>query len=169
MVMLYQWVVPAVLEWWCCISEWFLLFWNGDAVSVSGSWCSERTQCFSFQASKGLIGMLFFKNCSTLEDTRHYKKWKTNWCHCFNFIHISTDLYMFWAHRPILRSYHVAVHTTIGSVSVPSWLCALYVVACLRQATTYRVRDQDGTETEPMVVWTATWYLLRMSLWARNM
>jgi hypothetical protein len=60
-----------------------------------------------------------------------YKKWKTNWCHCFNFIHISTSLYMFRAHRPILRRYHVAVHTTIGSVSVPSWSCALFVVACL--------------------------------------
>jgi hypothetical protein len=60
-----------------------------------------------------------------------YKKWKTNWCHCFNFIHISTGLYMFRAHRPIFRRYHVVVHTTIRSVSVPSWSRALYVVACL--------------------------------------
>ena len=48
-----------------------------------------------------------------------HKKWKTNWCHCFNFIHISTDLYMFRAHRPIFRRIHTAVPTTIGSVSVP--------------------------------------------------
>ena len=27
-----------------------------------------------------------------------HMKWKTNWCHCFNFIHISTDLYLFRAH-----------------------------------------------------------------------
>jgi len=36
------------------------------------------------------------------------------------------DLYMFWAHRPILRRVHTAVHTTIGSASVLLWPCALY-------------------------------------------
>jgi hypothetical protein len=66
-------------------------------------------------------------------------KWKTNRCHYFNFIHISTDLYMFWAHRPILRRIHTAVPTIIGSA------------------------------TEPMIVWTAVWSLLKMGLWARNM
>ena len=49
---------------------------------------------------------------------------KTNWCHYFNFIYILPDLYVFWAHRPILRRVHTAVHTTIGSVSVLLWLCA---------------------------------------------
>jgi hypothetical protein len=44
-------------------------------------------------------------------------KWKTNRCHYFNFIHISTNLYMFRAHRPILRRIHTAVQTTIGSYS----------------------------------------------------
>ena len=48
--------------------------------------------------------------------------------HYFIFIHISTDLYMFRAHRPIFRRVHTAVHTTIGSVSVPFWSRALYVV-----------------------------------------
>ena len=48
---------------------------------------------------------------------------KTNWCHCFNFIRILPDLYMFRAHRPILRRVHTAVHT-IGSVSVLLWSCA---------------------------------------------
>jgi hypothetical protein len=38
---------------------------------------------------------------------------------------------MFRAHRPILRRYHVAVHTTIVSVSVLSWSRALYVVLCM--------------------------------------
>jgi len=38
---------------------------------------------------------------------------------------------MFRAHRPILRRVHTAVHTTIGSVSVLLWPCALYVVAGL--------------------------------------
>ena len=33
---------------------------------------------------------------------------------------------MFRAHRPILRRVHTAVHTTIGSVSVLLWPCALY-------------------------------------------
>ena len=37
---------------------------------------------------------------------------------------------MFRAHRPILRRVHTAVHTTIGSVSVLLWPCALYVVLC---------------------------------------
>ena len=46
-------------------------------------------------------------------------------------VYISTDLYMFRAHRPILRRVHTAVHTTIGSVSVLLWPCALYVVAGL--------------------------------------
>ena len=45
---------------------------------------------------------------------------KTNWCHCF--IRILLDLYMFRAHRPIFRRVRTAVHTTIGSVSVP--LCS---------------------------------------------
>jgi len=53
---------------------------------------------------------------------------KTNWCHYFNFIYILPDLYMFRAHRPILRGVHTAVHTTIGSVSVLLWPCVLYVV-----------------------------------------
>jgi len=51
---------------------------------------------------------------------------KTNSCHYFNFIYILLDLYMFRAHRPILRRVHTAVHTTIGSVSVLLWPCALY-------------------------------------------
>jgi len=38
---------------------------------------------------------------------------------------------MLRAHRPILRRVHTAVHTTIGSVSVLLWPCALYVVAGL--------------------------------------
>jgi hypothetical protein len=36
-------------------------------------------------------------------------------------------------------------------------------------ATTYRARGPNGTATEPLVVWTAVWILLRMGLWARNM
>ena len=84
-----------------------------------------------------------------------YKKWKTNWCHFFNFIHISTDLYMFRAHRPIFRRIRTAVPTTIGSVSVPFWTRVLSV--------------QNGTDTEPMVVWTAVRIFLKMGLWARNM
>jgi len=54
---------------------------------------------------------------------------KTNWCHYF--IRILLDLYMFRAHRPIFRRVRTAVHTTIGSVSVPLCSRALYVVACL--------------------------------------
>jgi len=38
---------------------------------------------------------------------------------------------MFRAHRPIFRRIHTAVHTTIGSVSIPFWLRVLYVVAGL--------------------------------------
>jgi len=45
---------------------------------------------------------------------------KTNWCHYF--IRILLDLYMFRAYRPIFRRVRTAVHTTIGSVSVP--LCS---------------------------------------------
>ena len=55
---------------------------------------------------------------------------KTNWCHYFNFIYMLPVLYMFRAHRSILRRVHTAVHTTIGSVSVLLWPCALYVVLC---------------------------------------
>jgi len=57
---------------------------------------------------------------------------KTNWCHCFNFIRILPDLYMFRAHRPIFRRVHTAVHTTIGSVSLLLWSRALYVIAVVR-------------------------------------
>jgi len=53
-------------------------------------------------------------------------KWKTNWCHYF--IRILLDLYMFRAHRPIFRRIRTAVHTTIGSVSVPLWSRVLYAV-----------------------------------------
>ena len=52
---------------------------------------------------------------------------KTNWCHYFNFIYILPGLYMFRAHRPILRRVHTAVHTTIGSVSILLWPCALCI------------------------------------------
>jgi len=38
---------------------------------------------------------------------------------------------MFRAHRPIFRRVRTAVHTTIGSVSVPLCSRALYVLACL--------------------------------------
>jgi hypothetical protein len=55
----------------------------------------------------------------------------------FQFIHISTDLYMFRAHRPILRGIHTTVHTTIGSLAVPFGSLA---------------RDPNGTANEPVVV-----------------
>ena len=51
---------------------------------------------------------------------------KTNWCQYF--IRILLDLYMFRAHRTIFRRVRTAVHTTIGSVSVPLCSRALYVV-----------------------------------------
>jgi len=47
------------------------------------------------------------------------------WCNAYySYIHIRIllDLYMFRAHRPIFRRVRTAVHTTIGSVSVP--LCS---------------------------------------------
>jgi hypothetical protein len=59
---------------------------------------------------------------------------------------------MFRAYKPILSRIHTAVHTTIGSVAVPFRPRALYVVAGLRPATTYRARGLNGTATEPMVV-----------------
>ena len=66
---------------------------------------------------------------------------------------------MFRAHRPVFRRTHTAVPTTIGSVSVPFWSRVLYIVAGLgdcsqspRSTTTYRTRDQNGMDTEPMVV-----------------
>ena len=48
---------------------------------------------------------------------------------------------MFRAHRPIFRRVHTAVHTTIGSVSVP-----------FMSHAPYGARDMNGTDTEPMVV-----------------
>jgi hypothetical protein len=94
------------------------------------------------------------------DDARTYKlymKWKNRY-HYFNFIRISTDLYMFRAYRPILRRIHTADHTTTGSVDVPFGPRALYVVAghqvakSSRPATTYRARGPNGTATEPVVV-----------------
>ena len=58
---------------------------------------------------------------------------------------------MFRAQRPIFRRVRTAVHTTIGSVSVPLCSRALCVVASV-EATTHRAREQSGTDTEPMVV-----------------
>jgi hypothetical protein len=46
-------------------------------------------------------------------------KWKTNRCHYFNFIHISTHLYMFRAYRPILHTEHEA--RTVQPLN--QWLC----------------------------------------------
>ena len=63
---------------------------------------------------------------------------KTNWCH--NFIHILLGLYMFRAHRPIFRRVRKAVHTTIGSVSVPLWSRALYVVHNIQRTRPERYR-----------------------------
>jgi len=53
---------------------------------------------------------------------------------------------MFRAHRPILRRVHTAVHTTIGSVSVLLWPCALYVVAGLGD---YSVLGHNIQSTRP--------------------
>ena len=50
-----------------------------------------------------------------------------------------------------------------------SWWLFSTVTKSPRQATTYREREQSGTDTEPMVVWTAVRTLLKMGLWARNM
>jgi len=52
---------------------------------------------------------------------------------------------MFRAHMSIFRRVHTAVHTTIGSVSVPFKSRAPYV-------RIYGARDLNGTDTEPMVV-----------------
>jgi len=41
--------------------------------------------------------------------------------------------------------------------------------AALFACSVFCARDQSGTETEPMVVWTAVQTLLKMGLWARNM
>ena len=70
---------------------------------------------------------------------------KTNWCHYF--IRILLDVYMFRAHRPIFRRVRTAVHTTIGSVSVPLCSRALYVVACLGD-------NIQSTRTEQHRYWT---------------
>jgi len=65
---------------------------------------------------------------------------------------------MFRAYRPIFRRVHTAVHTTIGSVSVPFRSRAPYVVAgpvvekSLGPAKTYGARDLNSTDTEPMIV-----------------
>jgi len=64
-------------------------------------------------------------------ETKFLYEIKSNWCHYFNFIYILPDLYMFRAHRLIFSRVHTAVHTTIGSVSVLIWPCALYVVVSL--------------------------------------
>ena len=48
---------------------------------------------------------------------------------------------MFRTYRPIFRTVHTAVHTTIGSVSV-----------AFRSRAPYGARDLNGTDTEPMVV-----------------
>ena len=78
---------------------------------------------------------------------------------------------MFRASRPIFRSVHTDVHTTIGSVFVLFRSRAPYVVAgpsreqslgpvvagpsreqSLGPATTYGAGDLNSTDTEPMVV-----------------
>jgi len=69
-----------------------------------------------------------------------HMKWKSNRCHYFNFIHISTDLYTFQTHRPIFRRVHTAVHTTIGSYSI----CT---VQAMCSVWTYGAHDLNGTDT----------------------
>ena len=118
-------------------------------------WNLSRKYIFSCLMQHHLTNFKFFVPCifSTYG-------MKTNWCH--HFIRILLDLYMFRAHRPIFIRVRTAVHTIIGSVSVP--LCSRAV--CV---TTHRAREQSGTETEPTVAWTAVRTLLKMGLWARNM
>jgi len=48
---------------------------------------------------------------------------------------------MFRAHRPIFRRVRTAVHTIIGSVSVPLCSRALFVVACLGDYSLLRVEN----------------------------
>ena len=72
---------------------------------------------------------------------------KTNWCHYF--IRILLDLCKFRAHRPIFRRVRTAVHTTIGSYSICTALvaCSVCCAHTFKQVTTYRTRDQNGTDT----------------------
>jgi len=111
-------------------------------------------------------GLLIIEALQSLSDTPIMVQFlwtygmKTNWCHYF--ILILLNLYMFRAYRPIFRRVRTAVHTNIGSVSVPPCSRALCV-------TTHSAREQSGTDTEPMVVWTAVRNLLKLGLWARNM
>jgi len=76
---------------------------------------------------------ILFMTLYQLHSSLCHMKWKANRCHYFSFIHISTGLYMFRAHRPIFRRVHTAVHTTIGSVSVMFWSRATRTVQILNQ------------------------------------
>jgi hypothetical protein len=122
-------------------------------ISNSQFFCIYSIHYESVYIGCTLLCQLSFTFGSEYSNTVVHMKWKTNRCHYFNFIHISTDLYMFRAYRPILRRIHTAVHTTIGSVAV-----------LFGPRTLYRARGPNGTATEPMVVWTAVWILLRMGL-----
>ena len=82
----------------------------------------------------------WFSVCTALAvcSVRIHTKHAANWCHCFNCIYILPDLYMFRAHRPILRRVHTAVPITIGSVSVLLWPCVLYVYIRSTRPEQYR-------------------------------
>ena len=58
---------------------------------------------------------------------------------------------MFRAHRPILRRVHTAVHTTIGSVSVLLWPCALYVQTTCFEPTGPSSGEFTQLFTQPLV------------------
>jgi hypothetical protein len=51
--------------------------------------------------------------------------------------------------------------TQLFTQPLVQWLYRLGRVLCM---TTYRARGPNGTATEPTVVWTAVWILLRMGL-----
>ena len=98
-------VVNVIVEY--SLQEEFMVKFNGLTRQFWGSW----------RTINGLLDFyiyIFILSFLYLASFQH-KKWKTNWCHCFNFIPIWTDLYMFRAHRPIFSRFHTAIHTTIGS------------------------------------------------------
>ena len=65
---------------------------------------------------------------------------------------------MFRAYRPIFRRVHTAVHTTIGSVSVPFRSRALYVVpglgdcSLLKMSTVHHQEYVDTVYTQQVFV-----------------
>jgi hypothetical protein len=87
-----------------------------------------------------------------------HMKWKTNRCHCFNFIHISTDLYMFRATGPSSGEFK-----QLFTQPLVEWLYRLGRVCCGWSWWLFSV--ENSHQDQPQHTEHAAWTVQPLNQW----